>query len=129
NGQLDFAKVEAIRKSVKPDPEWAAELFRTKLAIGEQNVRATRERAAIIVAAGAAMTQSTIEANRLASRNYADVASSSSSSTSATDDRIHRERLEALRGVETYHDPLEGGTVQLDATYDHAWRINDQQAY
>jgi hypothetical protein len=76
------------------------------------------------------MTQSTIQANQMATRNYADVsAGSSSSSTSATDDRMQRERIEAIRGVETYHDPLEGGTVQLDATFDHAWRINNQQSY
>jgi hypothetical protein len=130
NGQLDFTKVEAIRKSVKPDTAWLAELFKTKLAIGAENVRATRERAAIIVAGGAAMTQATIAANQMATRNYADVPTSNgSSSTSATDDRMHRERLEALRGVETYHDPLEGGTVQLDATYDHAWRVENQQSY
>jgi hypothetical protein len=92
-------------------------------------VRATRERAAIIVAGGAAMTQSTIQANQLATRNYADVSASSSSTTSATDDRMQRERIEAIRGVETYHDPLECGTVQLDATYDHAWRIKNQQSY
>ena len=130
SGQLDFAKVEAIRKSVKPDAAWLSELFKVQLAIGAENVRATRERAAIIVAGGAAMTQSTIQANQLASRNYADVTTSAGgSSTSATDDRLQRERIEAIRGVETYHDPLEGGTVQLDATYDHAWRVNNQQAY
>jgi hypothetical protein len=130
NGQLDFATVEAIRKSVKPDATWLAELFKVKLAIGAEQVRGTRERAAIIVAGGAAMTQSTIQANQLASRNYADVTTGgAASSTNATDDRMQRERIEAIRGVETYHDPLEGGTVQLDATYDHAWRINNQQSY
>ena len=130
NGQLDFAKVEALRKSVKPDSAWLAELFKTKAAIGEVNVRGTRERAAIIVAGGAAMTQATIQANQMATRNYADVTTGGgSSSTSATDDRMQRERIEAIRGVETYHDPLEGGTVQLDATYDHAWRVQNQQSY
>lgn len=136
NGQLDFAAVDAIRKSIKYDPAWAAEVFKTKLAIDEQNVQGVRDRAAIIVAGGAAMTRATIEANRIAARNYADISisssgstSSSSSSTDATDERIQRERIEAIRGVETYHDPLEGGTVQLDATYDHAWRVSNQQAY
>ncbi len=130
NGQLDFAKVEALRKSVKLDTAWLAELFNTQLAIGDANVRATRERAAIIVAGGAAMTQATIQANQMATRNYADVATGGgSASASATDDRMQRERIEAIRGVETYHDPLEGGTVQLDATFDHAWRVQNQQSY
>lgn len=129
DGELDFAKVEAMRKSVKPDPAWLAELFKVQRAIGEANVRGTRERAAIIVAGGAAMTQATIEANRIASRNYADVPGSGASSTSATEDRMQRERIEAIRGVETYHDPVEGGTVQLDATFNHAWRVNNDKAY
>jgi hypothetical protein len=132
DGQLDFAKVEAIRKSVKPDAAWLAEMFKLNEKLGEINARGTRERAAIIIAGGAAMTRATIEANQIASRNYADVSSSSggnSSSTSATDDRIHRERLESLRGVETYHDPVEGGTIQLDNTFDHAWRVNNDKAY
>jgi hypothetical protein len=132
DGQLDFARVEAIRKSVKADVAWAAEMLKVTQRLGEINAAGTRERASIIVAGGAALTRSTIEANRIASRNYADVSAASgqsSSSTSATDDRIHRERLEALRGVETYHDPVEGGSVQLDNTFDHAWRISNEKAY
>jgi hypothetical protein len=133
DGQLDFAKIEAIRKSVKGDVAWTAEMFKFTQRLGEINTRGVRDRASIIVAGGAALTQSTIAANRLATRNYADVstsgASTLSSSTSATDDRIHRERIEVLRGVETYHDPVEGGTVQLDNTFDHAWRVNNEKAY
>jgi hypothetical protein len=129
DGQLDLARSEAIRKSLKPDVEWAREWLKVKERIGAANVQATRERAALIVASGAALTRATIESNQMATRNYADVASSTSSSTSATDDRMQRERIEAIRGVETYHDPVEGGTVQLDNTYDHAWRVNNQNAY
>ncbi len=131
DGQLDFARIEAIRKSVKGDVAWTAEMFKLAQRLGEINTRGVRDRASIIVAGGAALTQSTIEANRIATRNYADVSTSgqSSSSTSATDDRIHRERIEVLRGVETYHDPVEGGTVQLDNTFDHAWRVNNEKAY
>jgi hypothetical protein len=132
DGQLDFAKVESIRKSVKADVAWTAEMMKLTQRLGDINVRGTRERAAIIVAGGAALTQSTIAANQLASRNYADVrgpGSASGASNSATDDRIQRERLEVLRGVETYHDPVEGGTVQLDNTFGHAWRVNNEKAY
>jgi hypothetical protein len=129
DGQLDFAKIEAIRKSVKGDVAWTAEMFKFTQRLGEINTRGVRDRASIIVAGGAALTQSTIEANRIAARNYADVSGSGPSSTSATDERIHRERIEILRGVETYHDPVEGGTVQLDNTFDHAWRVNNEKAY
>jgi hypothetical protein len=42
---------------------------------------------------------------------------------------MQRESLEAIRGVETYRDPVDGRHVQLDATYDHAWRVSNQDAY
>ena len=42
---------------------------------------------------------------------------------------MQRERIEGIRGVETYHDPVDGNQVQLDANYEHAWRVNGQEAY
>ena len=36
-----------------------------------------------------------------------------------------RESIEAIRGVETYLEPVAGGVVQLDNTYDHAFRVRD----
>ena len=41
-------------------------------------------------------------------------------------DRQQRERIEAIRGVETYNDPVAGRPVQLDSTYQHAWRVNNR---
>lgn len=40
-------------------------------------------------------------------------------------DKNQREYVEMVRGVETYREPVEGGVVQLDNTYDHAWRVRD----
>ena len=40
-------------------------------------------------------------------------------------DRGSREFNEYIRGVETYNDPINGGSVQLDNTYDNAWQLND----
>jgi len=40
-------------------------------------------------------------------------------------DKNQREFVEAIRGVETYHEPVDGGVVQLDNTFDHAWRVRD----
>jgi hypothetical protein len=39
-------------------------------------------------------------------------------------DRNQREFGEAIRGVETYAD-RNGGTVELDHTYNHAWQLDD----
>jgi hypothetical protein len=36
-------------------------------------------------------------------------------------DRLSRERSEAIRGVETYHDPYTDDPVELPAQYGHAW--------
>ena len=40
-------------------------------------------------------------------------------------DKNQREFVEMVRGVETYHEPVDGGVVQLDNTYNHAWRVRD----
>ena len=40
-------------------------------------------------------------------------------------DRQQREFVESIRGVETYHEPVAGGVVQLDNSYQHAWRVGD----
>jgi hypothetical protein len=37
--------------------------------------------------------------------------------------------LEAIRGVDTYMDPVSNNLVQLDHTYGDAWRANNQNAY
>ena len=47
----------------------------------------------------------------------------------ATDDRIQRRSLEAIRGVDTYMDPVSNKPVQLDHTYGNAWRVHGQDAY
>jgi hypothetical protein len=135
-GKLDPKMVEAIRKSVKLDAAWAQEYFKMLLQIGGIQTQGVKDRAGIIVAGGAALTASTIAANQAAANravknSYADpyTSSTSSSSSSGTDDRAQRERIESIRGVETYDDPLYGGTVQLDNTYDHAWRVQTSDTY
>jgi hypothetical protein len=120
-GQLDVKMVEAIRKSIKVDPSWAAQLFKVQSGVNDIQVQGVRERAAIIVAGGAALTASTIAANNAATQGYAE--------RSASSDRMQRERIEAIRGVETYDDPLAGGTVQLDNTYSNAWRVTTSDSY
>ncbi len=130
NGKLDFTLVEAVRRSVAPNPEWLKRLFALQNQLGQIAVQGTEERAAIIVAGGAVATRSNIaafEAMANAGRNSG--SSGDSNRSDGTDDRIQRESIEAIRGVETYHDPVEGGAVQLDATYDHAWRVTNQDAY
>ena len=122
--QIDF-----ILNHVVPFPD---------LARTDRFAEATAERASIIVAGGAAATKANIETYRRMAQPPASGSSTGGPSGGgsgelypgeSTSDRMHRETIEAVRGVETYHDPVENRAVQLDHTYDHAWRVNNQEAY
>lgn len=134
--QFDAQLVEGMRKSIKLDNKWAQNYMELLLRMGNAQTQGVRDRATIIIASGQAMTQATIARNNAAAnaavaKTYADPSpkSSSSSSSADDDDRQQRERIESIRGVETYDDPVYGGTVQLDNTYDHAWRVNNNDSY
>ena len=148
NGRLDFDLIEASRRSISPDAGWLERLFALQGEIGRANVQATRERAAIIVAGGAEATRRNIETYKQMARtsvqNSRDSIALSEQNVAraqdvarnremfpgdATGDRMQRERIEGIRGVETYHDPVDGRQVQLDANYEHAWRVKGQEAY
>lgn len=144
-GKLDFTLVEAVRKSVTPDPEWLEAYFKFQEKLGKISAQNTQQLAAMIVAGGAEATRQNISTYKAMAS--ASIQSSKDSVASQTwrpseggvqrelfpgdlsGDRMQRENIEAVRGVETYADPVAGGNVQLDATYDHAWRINNNDAY
>ncbi len=146
-GELDFDLVEASRRSIVPDAAWLQRLFALQAELGQMNAQATRERAAIIVAGGAEATRRNIahfeQMARNSVKNSQDSVAASQRSVAAAQrsapreifpgdaagDRMQRESVEGIRGVETYHDPVDGRNVQLDANYEHAWRVNNQDAY
>ena len=132
NGQLNFDLIEAARRSIVPNGPWLQQLFALQERLGAVAVQGTRERAAIIVAGGAAATKSNIESfQRMSGFDRATSGSGSGElyPGEATDDRIQRRSLEAIRGVDTYMDPVSNSPVQLDHTYGNAWRMNNQDAY
>jgi hypothetical protein len=136
NGQLDFDLIEATRRSIIPNGRWLQQLFSVQEQRGRAAVQGTRERAAIIVAGGAAATKSNIESfQRMSGFDRATSGGGGSRSTSeiypgeSTDDRIQRRSLEAIRGVDTYMDPVDNAPVQLDHTYGNAWRVTNKDAY
>jgi len=145
-GQLDFTLIEAVRKSVTPDPRWLEAYFDFQAKMGQISAAATEQRAAMIVAGGAEATRQNIATYKaMASASIQNSRDSIEAQTrrapdsgggarelfpgDLSGDRMQRENVEAIRGVETYADPIAGGNVQLDATYDHAWRINNNDAY
>jgi len=138
-GALNLQLAEAVRRSVTPNADWLQALMRISAQINRTAVQGTEQRAAMIVAGGAAATKSNIEAYRnmtaaTAANGMPDPIKTGSGGTvsytnESTNDRIQRESIEAVRGVETYYDSVGEQTVQLDATYDNAWRVTNNDTY
>jgi hypothetical protein len=109
DGQLDRALRKRVLGTVRMDPAWSAAVadFHAKKqrAFSDNMAAGHRARMDAIKQTGAMITGA-YEDRMLAS------------------DRAQRERIEAIRGVETYKDP-DGHPVQLDATYQNAWRASD----
>ncbi|MFC2953105.1 hypothetical protein ACFOOP_14290 [Marinicaulis aureus] len=110
NGQLDFNFTELVRKSIREAPEWSQRMARHNAKIAQTNLKGAQDRSRIIARTGSDILDMQMESWR---------------NQNASSDRIQRESTEAILGVETYNDPYNGGTVQLDNTYDNAWQLND----
>lgn len=110
NGQLDIRLTEVIRKSLVMSPEWQRRVSEVQNKADVDRRISMSKQAAIRA-----------EANEYSSRMMAEINAMREQST----DRNQREFLEAIKGVETYHDPLNGGTVELDSTYRQAWQLPD----
>jgi hypothetical protein len=120
-GALDFKAAEALRKSIRSAPEWQERMNRvmsernriaieSNRQIAETNQRAAAERSRII-------TDTSRDVNQILMGTW--------SSRNESMDRVQRESIESIRGVETYDDPHYGGTVQLPNLYQHAWQLRD----
>jgi len=109
-GALDLTVTEAIRKSIRPAPDWSRRIAQHAAVIARQNRDGARRRHQITM-------QTNAEINQMISEGWAE--------REAIRDRGQRESIEAIRGVETYHDPYHGGTVELDHSYEHAWQLDD----
>ena len=111
NGQLDLGFFEAIRRSIKMNPRWEQLIAGHNARIGQVALEESRKRSEII-------SRSNAEIARIRQDAW--------SSYQESADRRAREFGEAIRGVETYHDPdAAGGTVELSHLYDNAWRLTD----
>jgi hypothetical protein len=111
NGRLNLQFFEAIRRTIKPNPQWEARLSGHNAAIGRVALEESRRRSQIIA-------QSNAEISRIREEAWAAQQESS--------DRRAREFGELMRGVETYNDAnAPGGQVALSNLYDNAWRLDD----
>lgn len=102
---------EAIRRSIKLDPNWEARINRHNNAIAQVAIRESRKRSE-------AITRSNAEIAKIRDEAWKSYQESS--------DRRFREFGEVLRGVETYTDAdAPTGEVELSNLYGNAWRLGD----
>ena len=114
NGQLDFGLRKRVQKSVRFTPEWSQ-------AIAQYHAQKNKTIMDTNRAAHATRMHAIHQTSQIMNGIYED--------RQIASDRNQREFIESIRGVETYNDPIHGGPIQLDNTYDHAWRVQNADAY
>jgi len=111
NGRLNLARIEAIRKTIRPGPEWSRRITNHNVQIGRVALEESRKRSEAVM-------RSNEEISRIRQEAW--------SSYQESADRRAREFGELMKGVETYTDAnAPGGQVELSANYNHAWRLRD----
>ena len=109
--QLNLKFFEALRRTIKTNPQWEQRLANHNMAIAQVAQQENAKRAAILAKSNAEIAQ----IREQAWNSYQESA-----------DHRAREFGELMRGVETYSDAdAPGGTVELSHDYDNAWRLND----
>lgn len=127
-GQLDFAYADSIRMNGNEAPEWgkrmaifyqkqAAETAKTNREIGAINAKGASDRARINAKGQQRLNQTYNEISDIQMQTY--------NNTQTSSDRIQRESIEAIGGYETFNDPTNGGTVQLDQGYNFNYQLGD----
>ncbi len=113
-GALDLSLRDRIQKSTRFSPEWMQKISAYFAEKNRINAKGAADRHAIRMDA---------------IKKQGEIINGMYEDRQLSSDRNQREFIESVRGVETYDDPAYGGPVQLDAAYDHAWRVNGQDSY
>lgn len=109
--RFDGALFEALRKSIKSNPQWARAITGHNARIAQMSIEESRKRAQMI-------NETNDHIARLRQETW--------TAQQESADRRFREFGEALRGVETYKDEWgPGGQTELSSRYEHAWRLKD----
>jgi hypothetical protein len=110
HGQLDFNLAEALRLSIKSDPEWTALMNEHNRKMSGISAKGAADRHAIRMD-----TAREIEAMR--NQGVAD--------RQASLDRSHGDFVNVIRGVENFIDTTSNERIELPNNYQHAWRLKD----
>lgn len=114
DGYLDFGLFARILASVQPDPGWQARMSDHQAQMAGINRKGMQERAAI-------RNQTAQEISEMRHQTW--MAQQRSS------EKQHTQTIEAIRGVQPYHDPNTGHAVELSNEYDYSWRLNNGTYY
>ena len=113
-GQLDLGLRKRVMSSVRYGSEWMARVA---------EYQARKSRAAMKASSDAH------DARMAAIKKQGEIANGVYEDRQIASDRNQREFIEYVRGVETYDDPVSGSPVQLDNTYEAAFRVQGSEAY
>ena len=114
-GQLDAsAKLfELIASTFRVDPEWQARVTKNAMAIQQIEQKGIRDRVAI-------QAKSAEDIRKIQQETY--------ENQQKSQDSINANFSQVIRGVESYRNPTNGETLELDANYGHAW-VNNRGEY
>jgi hypothetical protein len=121
NGDLDLNLRKRVSSTVRYTPEWSEAVRKYQ----EEKHRLTMKTMDV-----ARRAQAERHAERMKTlKHAAQVQQGLYDNRQAANEVQTREFSEYVRGVETYHDPVYGGDVELDNTYKHAWRVKNDDTY
>jgi len=96
----------AVTSTARIDPTWQARLTQVQLNMSAANIQGARDRSKIIAESGEATRKSIKEGYEARQKSL---------------DRSAERYSDAMRGLQTYHNPTTGEDVKLDNSYSHAW--------
>jgi hypothetical protein len=123
-GELNVGLPDVIAKSLRRTAEWSNRVF-------QHNMKKQQDAFEAAIRAGEISYERLQQMKRDHQQQMAGMQETKQArdrlydQSNLVSDKNQREFVEAIRGVETYHEPVDGGVVQLDNTYDHAWRVRD----
>lgn len=107
-GKLDFTAMEQIRQTIQLAPDWSARINQHQSVLNRQNIEHAGKISDI-------NTRSANDINKIITDGY--------KARNVVTDRGQRERVESIRGTETWNLPG-GGTTEVDAST-NAWQHNN----
>lgn len=126
--QLDVDLLNRVLASATVEPQWQAQIAQMHQNMAEDDARTARKISEInhqgaqfalkqIEKRGQIMADTRAQVSEIQNQTW--------QNTQDTNERIHKNTLDALRNVQPYYDPERGSAVEVDNRYDYLWRLED----